>query len=325
MFFLPTIVFALNLHTVFTTYDKSIDSKIRKEINSNTAEIMKNIITHNATALKKLLSHEGFKTLDQSQIEKIITTLKPIMQKYKFEVFREYYSVVKKIGTGNHFAILPENETDFIVNSAYIPGNTYLQFLISLNDGIQYLLYLQYIFEDEEWKLYALNIKDYAYQHQPTPDLLNKANELFLKNENLSAAIYALAANRLLRPADNLQYPKEKEYIDSIKNIIAKFNSVYKFPIPLKSCNQSSLYSIDYIVTKDGIIPLIKYITATNLKNVSDLKKEANKINDEINQLFPDMEKNFQYLVLQAYNKKPSDPKKQYNSYNHVFKNGKPI
>ena len=72
------------------------------------------------------------------------------------------------------------------------------------------------------------------------------------------------------------------------------------------------------ITNKDGIIPVIQYVTKTELDG-QKIEQELKDLLVDILKLLEGLENDFPVLVMRAYNELPSDPNKKYKVYNTVL------
>lgn len=175
------------------------------------------------------------------------------------------------------------------------------------------------------WRLLDWSFGDYAIDGKTAPDLVRQSEFLYFQDKHFSAAIYALAAQKVMRPLSFLQYRNETDYSHTIRRIGTQLQKECQFPKELKNVPNVILYSLDVKITTSGISPLLKYKTAVDLASTEKLTAEAGNLLPEFISLFPDLKESFQYVILQAYNELPENPTKTYPCYNIVFKDGKPV
>lgn len=314
---------AFNLHAILTKFNNEIDADLRKKIRDLSTVLIENIKSGNTGAIGDLLSNE-LSEREKQDISNIFAQVRPVFMKFDFELFDEYYSFISSVGKDEVYTIIPEEKDSFIVQGVRIPSkHSYIQFWKSDNAGFQYLTFLRYVKEGEEWKLIQVHFGDYAIQGQPAPALVAKCRGLHSDKKYMSSAIYALATQKVMRPAPFLQYKKENAYMETLRTVLGEINQRHRFPISLKGSPNASLFSVDMTVTTSGISPVLKYTTSKDLNLQEAVSEEATILFPEIQSMSPDLIDSFEYIILQAYNELPFDPNKKYESYNTIFKDGK--
>ena len=321
-FFLFTQVglFAINLNSVNTKYNSEIDDKLRMEINLKTSNISKLFQEKNSLELKKQMTSEFLEKI--RNIDMFINQVSGVFKIDNLKVENEYFTTVKTIGTNKVYTILPPNDKSFIVNGIKIDEKSYIQFLVSKAEGVQNLVFLQYVNQNKEWKLNLISGGKYSYLYKQTPDLINLSKDYYSKKEYASSALYALSAYQLMRPASFLQYKYEQDYMRTIKESLVPVGKIFKLPKQLNGKNVT-LFKIDVNGFQNGIIPIIKYATSTNLDDKERIKNEVINISKEIFQIAPDLKKNFKSILFQASSEVTSDPNKQYKIHTSILENGK--
>jgi len=321
-FFLLTQIglFAISFNSVSTKYNDEIDSKLRMEINSKTSSISKLFQEKNTLELKKQMTSEFSQKI--RNIDMFINQVSGVFNIDDLKVANEYFTTVKTIGTNNVYTILPPNDKSLIVNGMKIDEKSYIQFLVSKAQGVQNLVFLQYVNQNKEWKLNLISGGKYSYLYKQSPDLINLSKDYYSKKEYISSALYALSAYQLMRPTSFLQYKNEQDYMKIIQESLVPVGKIFKLPKKLNG-NNVTLFKIDVNGFQNGIVPIIKYATNISLDDKEKIKNEVTKISKEIFQIAPDLKTNFKTIIFQASSEITSDPNKQYRIYNTILENGK--
>lgn len=326
--FIPVLLLGQNFHTIKTLNNEEISEVLRKKIESKSVLVIDEIKSGKIQATQRTFSKEFLKN-SSSTLDSFVSNLQPIFKASNFNIADEYYTTVFKIGFGNTFTVIPEvnGERSLIINNVQIPEKeSYFHFFksnIKGNNGLEFLVFFQYVKINENWKLHILHVNNYAIGGLIAPDIMQKC--IKKDNELIVSAIYCIAAQKIIKPAPFLQYPKEKEYVSSINNVFKKVNSKYNFPIPFKLDSEIKLYGVNIQITNQGISPLLNYITSKKVSEPNSIKREANKLMLKIKKTFPKLVASFEYIILQAFNEVPNNPGKKYNTFKSIFKNGKHI
>jgi len=317
--FLIIIFFSCNTgtHSVTTYLNDEIESPIREEINAVQKGFLKAANDMNYDEVKSFFS-TNFIEENKATLNNSLDQLCQIVSGTKFSVDKEYYSKINLVGKNNVITIIPSFSDDALfINSqkAYNP-ELFSLFLKSETTGLQYLLLLIISKYDDDWKIDGIHYGHYGIQGLTAPELYQKTKELIKIDHNISAVFYALSINYFLRPIHFLQYNSEKEYSDFVNSFIAAQSEEIDFPIKLSKIEIIG-FNIE-IVSDYGLIPVIKYVTETDLEENS-LKNEIEIYKSEILEALPNIEDDFTTIIFSAFNELPIDPNKQYRTYNTII------
>lgn len=319
---LPISTFALSINSLYTQYNDEIEPNLRKTIYSKTESVSKAFQNENLAELEKLMTQD-FANKVKNVLPRLVQQLKPIFIMNEITLQNDYYSSVKTIGENKTYTISAPNEKSFNINGIRINDKSFVQFFITKKKGIQDLIFLQYVNENNNWKLNTIGGGIYSFENMNTIDLLKSSKRYDNKNEYLTSTLYALAASKILRPTSYLQYENENKSMELIQNSLKKFISKDSFPITLKVGNNISLFKFDIRASQNGLMPMVKYTTKTSLNSQELLENESVEISREIFSKYPDLNKNFDFILFQAHKEIPIDPNKQYKIYTSVLKKGK--
>jgi len=293
------------------------------DINNETSEAVKILDDKVLESLKKNeedkileISSEVFKK-DSGKLKEMLGSINEVVKDKTFDYKDRYYCKISKVGKYN-FTIGSPKEDPFYINLAAVSKEIYVSLIKSSSDICDYMLSLVYIKEKGEWKLYEMSFGDYSYGGMAPIDLYNKAISLDKNGYKVPAALYSVLSNRTLHPAPFLQYKKEKEITDYSKKLLKKLNDAYVFPKKLENTKNIKIQGFDVRYVKEGVIPVVKYITDTGLSNQEDLIKEANAMNNEVTGLYTGMKESFKYVLYEAYSEPPVDPKITYKCYRTI-------
>jgi hypothetical protein len=185
---------------------------------------------------------------------------------------------------------------------------------------MQYLIWLSFSEYEDGWKLNWLDAGDWGIEGMNGRAIMQKASGYVKSRQYLSAHVYVTIASRIIKPARRLQYPDENELLAIQEEITDSVNA--NLELPLRIMNRFVVFGIDKIVAIQGVSPLIHYVTNTPLES-TPLRKEADIILSQIVKLYPDVKKNFGYVVFKAYNEIPSGQKERYQVFTTVVELGK--
>lgn len=289
IYFVVTMVTIISLLTscistgtgigVSTTNRKSdIDGLVKNEIDNLNKKVINSINTNNINELLEITSKD-FKN-NSDGLKEFLSKINGSKHSLEFKVIDEYHSTLKKVGNYNFTITTLEEDNPFFINNISAPSDEIYIVLMSTDDKInKFLMSLVYVKEKEKWRLFLLSFGDYAYQGLNAIEYFQKAKQLKIKGDNISAFVYMNLASKLLRPSNILQYKKENEFIKFHDELSKEVINKYKFPIELGSIeSKPNIFNISVTNTMDGVLPIVMYKSNINLDNTEEIEEEANKI-----------------------------------------------
>lgn len=231
-----------------------------------------------------------------------------------------YYCKIYKIGKYN-FSIPTSKSGLFYVNLDAIGKEMFVSLIKTNSKSDDYMVALIYVKDKGEWKLNTLYCGAYSYDGMNAIDLYEKAKSLDSQGYKVPAAIYLDLYKDVLRPAPFLQYKRESEINDYSKQLTEYFKNNSHFPEKLQNFSNIKIYGFDVkYVDGAGVVPVIKYVTNTELSDKDAIEKEANDINSSVISQYPGMKENFNVFIYEAYSEQPVDPNKTYKDYRTIVK-----
>lgn len=283
---------------------KALDDKVLEDIKSNDSD---KILEFSGDSIKK----------DSAKFKELVKNINEKVKDKSFEYEVRYYCKVNKVGKYTFTVGTSEDDPYYIKIDA--PGKDVFISLIKSNSNLDdYLLSLIYTKEQGKWKLCTFYVGEYSCSGMGVNNLYQKAEQLEDKGYTIPAGLYLSLTNQLLNPAPFIEYKKASEINSYSKKVLSNLNNKYTFPKKLESVKNIEVYSLDIQYVKQGLIPVIKYTTSTNLSDENKIRQEANDMNNEVISLYPGMKENFKYFLYEAYSEPPIDSKKMYNCYRTV-------
>jgi hypothetical protein len=301
-----------------TYHNQGIDAQIQKDLESFEGVILKAISDKDV----ELLTKNSTETFIQSagDLSNGLAQLNEALKSHNFIQQDKFYFTTDKIGNFQITSLLTEDLPYAITISAFNREN-FVSTLKSTTGVIDYLLTFVYTKENEQWKLGGVSIGDYTYGGLTALDYYSKAKQFKEKSYLVPAALYANITNKLLRPAPFIQYKNEPDIVNFGNDLYEELNEEYKFPYTLKENNGIELISLDITYTTEGLLPVIKYKTNLSLDNVAAIEEEANKIKNEVLNLYPGMKESFHKFLFRAFTEYPTDPNVSYEFYGTIITN----
>jgi hypothetical protein len=319
---LPAFVFqGCHLQTYIVAKNEKIDNGIKQEVHALDDKLFKAWKTNDAASLKKMMSSA---LTGSNNIDQFIDKIDSVPKSENYKILDEYY--VENSTTGIPGTILSgtSSKNEYFIHYMAATKETYVALLTTNIPNSEMLITAIYGKYGNDWKLNSLQFGTYTVLNKTPIDLFNLAKQYYDKSYLIDAADYASLSNILLKPAGNLlQYKSEDEIRSFYKKVMQEVKNKYQFPLTISNIDSKpEIFSI-YPETEHGFFPVIKYLSAINLKDTVALKNENEKIKKEIGQIFPGIAENKEYVFYQACNKMPHG-KKPTPGYNFVDRMTKP-
>ncbi len=332
MKYLSVLMLFLLIHILIGCKEKvgtmtRVDSEISADLLSNSKiisnKLFLNIKEGKYSEVEQIASSQ-LMTTTNNQLSGVLSQLKPLFESNNFEHFHTYYtnnfSAESDTSTNQIGPIIPSLSSNLLIinNFNFIGKECLNTFYKSTNAGMQYLIWFSFSRYNDKWKLNYLSVGDYGVAGDNANGITKKALNNSESNEILTAVVLSMVASKILRPAQTLQYPNEKQLLTDIQKIQRKAKDEIKFPLIMD--NGKPIIAINHSITKQGISPVIVYLTKTKLDK-SLIEKEAEKLFSSTIKTYPELEKNFDFTIIKAFNEMPNNPKKQYSNHTVIINN----
>lgn len=298
-------------------HDNDINKKILETIKTLDDQVLEDIKNNNTDKILEISSDEFKKNSTNSK--ELFDNISKVIKDKSFEYQDRYYCENAKIGK----LVFSINTTDnlFTIDLEAVSKEMFLSLIKSNSKTDDYMLALLYVKEQDQWKLQTLHYGSYSFDGMNAVDLYEKAKSIDSQGYKVPAAIYLDLSKSILSPAPFIHYKKENEINDYNKQLSEYFKNNNHFPEELKNFNNVKIYGFyAKYIDGSGIIPVIKYVTNTQLNNKEAIEKEANDINSNVTDQYSGMKENFNTFVYEAYSGLPEDPKKTYDCYRTAVK-----
>jgi len=305
-----------NLHSELSRHNDEIDAGIRNDMHTLSEKIIESIKNDDPTIMYNLFVEE-LKEEGIDNVKNLYSQLAPAIKGKTFELYNEYY-VISQNWRAVQFSISSETDANnkfyMFLNTA--SNNAYISLLSTEGEFKDLIFCFVYVKVKGQWRLHIAHLGVLRMGGKTVPVWLQEAGELSAKRYDIPALFKLNIANQFLRPAQFIQYAKEKEVIDLSKEIQARINSKYKFPIRLSSLpNTPEIYHIGPQFLQMNLLPTITYVTKIPLDNASELQKEVDAMTPELKSIFPGITKNVSHITYKAFSQPPTDPQKTYDYY----------
>ena len=304
-------------------FDKDIDEQISSKITELDNTILQAILDNDPESAKSLFSSE---LIDSGiNIESLFTEIRAHEGGRNHERFKNIY--VKMDRVGEQRPVVTESLTDengMIITFSGYTKEMYVSMIKSTDESSENLLYIEYIKQKGNWQVYRLNYGALTRVGMDANDIYQKSRTLYGEGYDIPAALYSEAFSQLINPVPYIQYKNEEMMVNFFDGLIEEVSLNYDFPMELTENSGKQIYSIELRVLKQGYVPIISYVTQTQLGDVNQEKllNEAYSINGEIDNVFPGFSKSFDYFLYKAFNEPPIIQEETYSSYASIVEKG---
>ena len=304
-------------------FDKDIDEQISSKITELDNIILQAILANNLESAKSLFSSE---LIDSGiDIESLFTEIRANEDGRNHERYKNIYVKMDKVGERR--PVVTESLTDengMIVTFSGYTKEMYVSMIKSTDTSSENLFYIEYIKKKGKWQVYRLNYGVLTRYGMDANDIYQKSRTLYGEGYDIPAALYLKTFNVLINPVPYIQYKNEQMMIDFFNGLNEEVSLKYEFPVDLSENTGKQIYSIELRALKQGYVPIINYVTKTQLgdANQEKLLNEAYSISGEMDEVFPGFAKSFDYFLYKAFNEPPIGEEDTYASYASIVEKG---
>lgn len=135
-----------------------------------------------------------------------------------------------------------------------------------------------------KWSLAWIDITDYRYNGMDAPALYEKAKAAYDAGNVLPAFLLAQMTSNIATPANILRYPNSDAIAEFVYEVMTEGLADYPLPMELGGV---TLHSVATSKTENGIVPMFFYSGETPIENTKALAREAKKVYNAIEKVFP--------------------------------------
>lgn len=192
------------------------------------------------------------------------------------------------------------------------PGSSemYAVMYVSENADISMMISIICAKMDGKWKLVWIDTSDFKYGGMDANALYDAAVECKKAGKNMPAYIYSQMMMNVIQPGNLLRYKNVTKMQDLYYQMNKEAWGEKKPPIAL-SDPKLRIQGVGLSKEEMGIIPMVAYQTETKLTDKQTLNKEAIKVRDEFNKMYPGMTENFKKIAIHATNEDPNNAQGQ--------------
>jgi hypothetical protein len=290
--------------------NSSIDSQLRAEIKALNNELLKDITTNDAAAVKKLASS---KLLEKSEkgIDTLIAKASQIITDKEYDVVDEYYTKNTAENIMNTLMPTTSDSNSYVINYMALNKEMYVSLLVPKNKTISFLVLAIYGKFDNGWKLNVIQINQYKILDKTAVDYYNEARKNYDKGYLIDAANSMYVASKISAPAaDYFRYKKGDEMKAFYLKTIQEATDKYHLPLAIAQIKtKPQVFAIEnQLITKGepiGIFPIVRYKSAISVADTVALKAENKQMQEAIGGVFKGIDQNRPVIIYEAYNQIP--------------------
>lgn len=288
------------------SWNDAISKPLKQEIKIKNDRVLQSLAENKPSDLKKIFSDTLIKQTAEGFNDGVSKMHESVSTK-DYTVLDEYF--VENISTGFRDTV-SKNDSEkraYKVTFEVLSKESYVSILLHDTPENQLLILCIYGKYNGDWKLEVLRIGRYSIFKRTAPDIYEPAKIFFDQGDLLDAANISSLIQQTLTPAyPFFHYEKEPEIKEFLKKVLTEAGNAYNLPMSVPAIKSTpQIFNIRLLPLKEGIFPVVTYITKFNLRDSSSIKKENDALQLIIGNLFHGIEKNNKYIFFQAYHETP--------------------
>jgi len=286
--------------------NENIQSDVKNEIKTLDQEILKAITTNNITLMESLMSEKLLEKVG-SDIGSFVKQGNDIIKSNEYDILDQYYVINSTTNIGNVVVSGVENLDDYIIHYQALNEKMFISLIIPKGEQDKILITNIYGKYSNGWKLNVIQIGQYTIYGNTATELYKKAKSEYSKGYLIDAGNSMFLSSKVSNPAQKIwEYQKEDE-MKALYNIIrSELKIIYEFPLSLTYINSKpQIINIYPEGMRDGIFPMVEYLTKIDLRDTLKTKLENDKIHSIIGTLFKGIDKEKKFIFYKAYNEIP--------------------
>ena len=192
-------------------------------------------------------------------------------------------------------------DEDFIFEFKTINKDAYISLILIEGENDQHLITNIYGDYGGEWKLNTTQFRPYSIGGMTAPQYFNKAETQHEAGQLALAKISMQLAQLCIKPCGYWTYRSEENIREFGLTVTQDFESNYSFPI---SIGDAEVFQISPQLDKDGVVPIIRFVTSHNLTDTLSLAAQRDVLVPKMDSLFPGIDE-YPLFYLSAYNVMP--------------------
>ncbi|PRX26713.1 hypothetical protein BX659_11977 [Orenia metallireducens] len=291
-------------------HNQNMSPKIKKEINNLNKQVIQGIKDNKSSLILNLMI-EKIRKENPDSTKNIISKIHKLSLDTEFKLYDDYYV----LSDNNENVITVTNkEKSYYLKYKGMSNETFIcLYRLEEADREASMFTTIYTKIEGEWKLQYFHYGGLEVLGKTAPELFDEIKDLSNKGYELSAVLRLDGLAKILRPNPFFHYINEKEIVDFSRNLRYNLDKKYKFPIKLSNIKTKPIiYSINPIYynnqdskEKEFIFEII-YITNIPLENKKEIEAEVDRINKELEKVFPGITKVERGIMYKAVAEPPT-------------------
>jgi len=279
-----------------------IESGVREDFHKLNDQVMEGLKANDRLKMDGLMSRDLIQNTGRLRLIELCSNH---LKEGNYTVLDEYYIVNKDKGD-KILESANEGINNYSLKYTADTREMYVAFFIPKGIPNKYLISAIYCKYDYGWKISQLEVNPYTFNGKTAPELLDYAKELFAKKYFVDALNSLQLAQTCVVPCYGWQYPDEVKIHDLELQVVDVMNKKYVYPFTLTQVpTHPRIFGISTQKTRDGVYPVVSYMSAIKLKDVKGLQKENDNIKKVIGKVIAGIDQNKKYVYYDAFNEWP--------------------
>lgn len=293
-----------------------IESGKRNDFHTLNTRLLTELKVGKADYMQDMMSKDFMADVNRYRAVELVSNR---LKEDDYTILDEYYIVNAKKGQDslknssrqiNDYKVIYDGDTREMYIAFFVPKNIPNKWMFTA-------IYNKY---DYGWKLSRLDVGHYTSNGKTAPELYELAKEYYAKKYMVDAANTLSEASDCLRPYEGWQYPVETAVSELAGKVTDIVNRKYYNLYPIAGVNTNPrVFRVFTQTSKEGVFPVIYYLTRIKLSDTVALKKENAIVQKMIGKTMPGVDKNNKYIYYSAFNAMP-DGSKTFDHFDMIQK-----
>ncbi len=324
--FLVFIAFVLqgcHFSTSEVTRGYQIDNATRTEINSLDIKVYQDMQLGDFEAFNTLIAPSLKKELSYDGNRQTWSNLGQILQHKSYRMYDEIN--ITSLIPGYNLKVNSLDSTDnSVITLTTTCRETEISFLMLEDSVSQFLMAAIYGKYNGKWLLSGFSIGCYSYFGKTAPAYYSLARKYYERGDLVDAVVNIAMCSRCLHPCKTIVTYKKATAINRFTDkLINDTKAKYGFPFTLNNIKSKPVISgIEPERLGAELVPEIDYMSGTNIKDTTRLRKENEEVQKSVGELFQGVKDNNAHILYRVSCLLPTEEHRTH-TYNFVETTGK--
>lgn len=288
-----------------TVANEKIDSKLRNIIKAKNDSLL-HAMSYSDLKIYKALGSDDFVKHLQAKTRNVVWLYRKGYLDNQYTIFDEYYSNNSKRLTQ---VKIPSEEKGYTFSYVNDEKETYVSLLTTSLYQNDYLLVVIYGLTDKGWKINDIEVSMFGHYKKNAKQYYDIAKQYEEKGFLIDAFQNADLSLISIREAESMLKFDDEKSIELYRTKLAyNINKKYKFPLPLEDIKtRPEILGIEYVLTKEGMFPVINYKTLLPLNDIVKLEDEYKLLKEKAKGIYTDLNFNKKAIEYRACSTLPDE------------------